>query len=147
MNELTISNRHQDFLEHVLAGNPLDVAGKKAGFSSPQRDAYPVLNHPEVRKRFTKIVQGKAVTEGLVVCYNYFVELVRDTNRPDKIRLDAAKFLYAHHMPGVKAEEAANTQDKSVSEMTREELHNAIQSIESELGARAEPTQPIDSMI
>ncbi len=142
-----LTPNHIAFIGFVMEGTPLDIAAKKAGFSTPARDAYPCLLEPEVLRVFRRMVSSKAGTEGLSVCYNYFIEVIRDTNRPDKQRLDAAKFLYAHHMPAAKAQEVATTEVKSVSDMNNQELEGFITHLETEFKNRLASAQGVDSML
>lgn len=142
MNELTISNRHEVFLEGVLSGMELDKAGKKAGFVHPARDAYPLLAEPQTRAYFKKKIRGKAETEGLAVAYAYLIQVIRDTTVPTRTRVDAAKFVYGTHMPAVKATEANPEGEKSPSEMSNEELRQFIEQGEAELAERATPVNP-----
>jgi len=139
MNDLSITDRGKVFVDAVLSGLPLHVAGKKAGYVHPERDVYPVLSDLRTRSYFRKQIRGKAETEGLAVAYNYLIEVIRDTTKDTRVRLDAAKFVYAHHMPAHKALEAVADVDKSPTEMTNEELRRSIEEGERELSERAKP--------
>lgn len=147
MKHLVITDKHNTFLEGVLSGDRIDVAAKKAGFGNPTQDAYPILTHPEVQRRFIRVIRGKANTEGLVSCYNYLVEVVNDKTQLPRARIDAAKFLYAHHMPSVKAEEAQSTYIKPVNEMNNQELDDYISKMADTLKQRLIPAQGIDDML
>lgn len=139
MDDLVTSKRHEVFLENVLSGKTLKEAGMKAGFSTPERDAYPILAEMTTRNWFKKRVRGRAETEGLAVCYEYLISVVRDTTADRRIRVDAAKFVYSHHMPAPKALEASPDSEKNPSEMSNEELRQFIEQSEAELANRATP--------
>lgn len=141
------SSRSEVFLRAVLEGEQLFIAAEKAGYTHAKRDAYPLLLDEKVRKQFRKAVRGRAETEGLAVCYNYFIEVIRDVNNDKRLRLDAAKFLYGTHMASQKALEPANIDEKDISAMSPQELREFIAQAEGELANKAKPTQGVDSMI
>lgn len=141
------AQRSAVFLNEILEGKQLHIAAEKAGYSTPARDAYPLLLDEKVRKSFRKAIRGRAETEGLAVCYNYFIEVIRDTNNDKRLRLDAAKFLYGTHMASQKALDSAPDEKKDIESMSTSELHDFIKDTEAELANRALPAQGIDSMI
>lgn len=146
LQSITPSDRHVAFVEGVLAGKELDKAGKDAGFKLPARDAYPILATPEVRQYVRKKLRGRAETEGLAVTYNFLISVVRDESADKRLRVDCAKFIYAHHMPAHKALEVPSDDEKSPSEMSNEELARfisendpALANAKAEAAARASP--------
>jgi len=152
MKNKLISKRHEVFIEGLLAGEGLTKAGKKAGFTTPSRDAAPIIVAPAVRAHIRKRMRGRLEAEGAPAAYVLLFNTMTDESEDKRLRVDIAKFLYqtAGYTPP-KALEPERDGDKAASEMSSEELRKFIEDGERELAERATPVieaaQPLDELM
>lgn len=148
-----LSPRHQMFIEHLMEGDGIKVAAKKAGFSTPSRDAVPMIVSPLVQRIARKNMRGKLELEAAPAAYKVLFDMMMDTTTDKRLRADIARYLHtsAGYVPP-KAAEAPDdpNREKAPHEMTTEELHKFIEDGESELKGRmvdVTPSQAIESML
>lgn len=142
--QVVISPRHQVFVQALLDGEGIMKAGKTAGFSTPTRDALPIIVEPVIQRLARKNMRGKLELEAAPMAYRVLMEIMNDPTTDRRLRADVAKYL--HTAAGYVPPKAADSPDdanreKAPHEMTTEELHRFIEDGEKELADRAEPVQ------
>lgn len=141
----TISDRHQVFVEELMNGAGIKEAGRKAGFSTPSRDAVPIIIEPIVQRVARKHMRGKLELEAAPMAYKILMELMQDPQADKRLRADIAKYL--HSTAGYTPPKAAESPDgdlreKAPHEMTSEELHRFIEDGEAVLKERVVDVTP-----
>lgn len=140
MQAIELSDKHQAFAYHLANGDSIEKAGKKAGFSTPTRDAMPAVMRADMQRFARARVQGKLILSGAPQAYEFLVRTMNDTRVDLKLRVHIALQLFAAagHTPP-KAADAGEKDPGDVRQMTREQLRDFIAQGERELAERAKP--------
>lgn len=135
-----VNQQHTQFFELMLEGSSIAEAGKKAGFTNPYRDVWPLVVEPTVQRMARKRMRGKLELEAAPQAYRILMNLMNDPTTDKRLRADIAKYLHtsAGYVPpkaGTSIDDASR--EKAPHEMSTEELHKFIEDGEAELGNRA----------
>lgn len=134
------AQRAKDFLERIARGEEKRKAAIAAGYTYPERDAYPILLEPQavkyMKERLQRIIQMEAAPEALRIA----LEMLRSPKTRDSVRWSIAQTILAYGagMVAPKAGEEGAL-DKQPQEMTRDELRAFVARAEEELSRRALP--------
>lgn len=145
-----ISQQHTVFFEAMADGESIVNAGKKAGFTNPYRDAWPMAVEPVVQRMVRKRMRGKLELEAAPQAYRVLMNLMHDPATDKRLRADIAKYLHtaAGYVPPKAAESPDDSnRDKAPHEMTTDELHRFIEDGEAVLADRALPANGIADML
>ena len=136
-----LDDRQRAFVAAILDGKDPRSAARDVGYS--ESSGYRLTTTPKIQAALRAELVRRMATEGLPLAYSVLVQILRDENAPARVRVDAAKtVLDRGGMPAQRAIAAKETGEKSLSEMTTDELRNMVDKLESALSERA---KPIDS--
>src|SRR5215831_18299686 len=127
------------FVERLIECGDAGTAAQLAGFSKPTTDAWRLLRIPHVLAAVNAAVRT-ALAEDAPLARNLLRQYVKDTEMNPKIRLDAAKTLLdrsGHIAP--KARDESAEREKSLHEMSTDELRAMVDRLETEVANRATP--------
>lgn len=146
---VTSQERMNTALALMAEGEELHKAGEKAGFSNPRAQLYPAIRNSIVQRGIKGFLKARLQVEASPIAYKFLLSVLTDTSADKKLRVEVAKFLMSvagYNPPKAQEAPADDTSEKPPEEMTNEELRQAIEKIEQELGNRATPIEPIEEL-
>jgi phage terminase small subunit len=126
-------------VRHLVETGDASTAAQMAGFSKPTADAWRLLRIPHVLAAVDDAMKT-ALAQDAPAARHLLRQYVTDPKMNPKIRLDAAKTLLdrsGHIAPKARDERAER--EKSLHEMSADELRAMVDRLETEVANRAMP--------
>lgn len=143
MQNIELSDKAEIFIREIMRGHAIKAAAKKAGFTHPERDAYPLLLDRRIQSLVKRRTRARLLVEGAPQAYEFLLKSMHDESVDMRLRIVCAKELFAGGVPPLKAiEDETDPGDKDARQMTREELRAFIAEGEAELARRAKVVEP-----
>jgi hypothetical protein len=137
-----LTDKQAQFLQAYIQHGDVQRASITAGYSTPQT-GYGVLRTPNVQKALHDMRSRLIATEGATLAYQTLLDLLKPTN-PGNVRLGAAKYLMDAAGHGAKPDSA---REKSLQDMTADELAATIAKLDQALADRADGAKPVPMVI
>lgn len=133
-----LDDRQKTFVAAILNGRDPKAAARESGYS--ESSGYRLTTTPKIQAALRSELMRRMATEGLPLAYSVLVSILRDESAPARVRVDAAKtVLDRGGMPAQRASAIKETSEKSLSEMTTDELRAMVDKLEGALSDRAKP--------
>lgn len=133
-----LTEQQAKFVSAYLKNPSASEAALLAGYS--HREAgYAVLRTPTVQKALADARARLIETEGATIAYNTLIDLMKPGNQ-GSVRLGAAKYLMDAAGHGAKP---AGAQEKSLQDMTADELAATIAKLDEAMAAHGDKASPV----
>lgn len=119
--------RNEKFISLMMEGEGLTAAGFKAGFSTPQRDAFKILLEKRAQDYAKRFVKAKCIIQGMPMAYEFMYRTMNDPRQDIRVRVVCAKEIMGYGgIVAPKGAKADEDQVIDVSKMKRDDLINYI---------------------
>lgn len=138
------SGKESRLVDAILSGKPLKVCATLTGISL--KDAENIVQRKHIRNIVSEKLNALLQTEDAPMARKVLISIARNKKMPAKLRIDCAKDLLdrAGYTPPKRAEQKLPS-GKSLSELTGDELRQAIGQLSGELNSRARNAKIIDA--
>lgn len=116
-------DRNKKFLTSVMGGESFRQAGLKAGFSTPERDAYKLVLDKRAQDYARRLTKAKCILQGMPQAYDYMYRTMMDPRKDDRLRIVCAREIMGYG--GIVAPKGAKgdeDQAPDITKMKREDL-------------------------
>jgi phage terminase small subunit len=140
LDELT--ERQALFVEHFITSGSISAASKAAGYAS-ETVGYRAIESAKVQRAIADYRNRVLNTEGATLAYQTLLDCMKPGN-PGAVRVSAAKVVW--QATGM-LERGADRADKSLQDMTPDELADQIRKFDQALSQVADGARPITTVI
>jgi hypothetical protein len=145
-------------IDNILNGTDWLKAAKLAGYSAPHRDAQHIFTDQRALAYAYRKTRGRIQLEGAPVAYKLMFDIMTDTTKDLRFRIDVAKILFAAggFTPPKAGDAPEPPEDTNKQDMSIEDMKKLGDSIAREIAKRKQPTiidvtpepinQPIENM-
>lgn len=146
--ELSVNNsleKNKKFLELISEGFSKADAARMAGFSTPSRDAYPLLMTEEAAQYIKRRIQLRIRSEIVPEAMEIALSIMRNPKTSDRTRWSIIQTLLAYGADIVAPKAGEGEDGKAPEAMKSEELREFIAMAEGELARRVKPARLADA--
>ena len=144
MKQLQLSDRQTSFIFYLVhQGKGRTEAARLAGFAAPRQSAFTLTQSPKIIAKIRKERNTVYQTELATTAVKTLKEVMEDMDAPASARIAAARTSLELAGDIGKHSVANRNQDRSLAEMTPEELSAIIDRWEGEKAALAKDITPV----
>lgn len=133
-----LSDKQRAFVIECAKGTPATVAATMAGYSIPEQAAYNLKANATVQAAIAAEVRRFLISEAAPAAIHLMYEFMVDKDLDKKLRLACAKTVADRAgFIAPKAKDASSLENKSLVDMTAEEMREMASRIQKELSDRS----------